>query len=243
MPGFTSTEFAHKAFLVDGSRTKQGNDVIIKGGQTTGWPASGGKRARAGTVVVKESGDGLYYLSDAADGAAAGDINTAAVVTSAEKPDADWASKILTWTLYLPNGLVQSGTVTLAAGDDTIAEVVTALNADAQFKDRFVASDAGASDLLVITSRLKGNVKAKMSMDLDTAYGTDDGSTSSAYASGVEADVRVIMQDRDLVDLDNASFDSHPVATITAGRFDESELANLSHEAKAILIARGSTFE
>lgn len=247
MAGFNSFELAHKAFLVDGSRTKQGSDIPIAGNQTTNYPASGGKRIPEGCLVVKESGDGLYYLADGADGASAGDINTAAVITSAEAPDAGWKSMSLTWNLYLPDGTNVSGTVALGGSDETIAAVVTALNADNGFNAHLVASDAGASDLLVITSRAKGRVRLRVLADLDTAFATDNGSTSSDEASGAEADYRVVTKQCDTVDLDGASFVS-VVPSLTAGRFDESEMwggaaATVPNEAKAVLIGRGSTFE
>lgn len=240
MAGFNESELAHRAFLIDGSRTKQGNDVIIKGGQTTNYPASGGKRIRAGTVVVKESGDGLYYLADGADGASAGDINTAAVIRSAEAPDGDWASKVLTWRVYYADGKTYGGTVTAGAADDTVAEFVTLLNANTAFGAHVVAS---ADTELVLTTVAKGIVRLYVSMNLDTAFATDDGSSSSDEQTGTEADYRVITQDRDLIDVDGASFDSRPVSTLLAGRFDESELSNLSDEARAVLQGRGSTFE
>jgi hypothetical protein len=138
---------------------------------------------------------------------------------------------------------VESSTVVASGGDEgSLAAWLTLLNADVAFRARMVAADDGSGKLRVTTLR-KGNVRLRLSLNLDTGYATDDGSSSSNEAAGTEADVRVIMQDRDLVDLDGASFDSRPVATIKAGRFDESELSNLSDEAKAILLGRGSTFE
>lgn len=244
MSGFHSTELTYPAYLIDSSRTMPGNDVVVAGGQVTDYPATGGKRLPPGAVVVLESGDGMYYLADGADGAAAGDINTPAVVTSAEDPDADWKDKILTWTIYPQTGLPISGTVAGSGNDDdTIAEWVALLNADPGFAAHLVASDSGAADLLVVTTRAKGKVKLRLSMDLDTAYATDDGASSSDEASGTEADYRVVCAHRDLVDVAGASFNSHPVPTITAGRFKTSELTHLSNEARAVLEGRGSTFE
>lgn len=232
-----------KAILRTGFRTIQGDDVVIAGGQTTDYPSTGGKRAPPGLVVVKESGDGKYYLASGADGVSAGDINVAAVVTSIEAPDADWKNKTLTWSIFYPDGTKETGTVLGGAGDDTIAEWVTVLMADAQFKERFIATDSGAADLLVITSRAKGNVRIRMSMDLDTAFATDDGASSSDSARGTQADYRVITQHRDLVGLDGLTRDSEFVPTLLAGDFDTSELTGLTDEARAVLEARGSTFD
>ena len=238
---FTSHSLTPVAFLRTGFRTVQGNDVVLAGGQVTDYPSAGGKRARAGTVVVKETGDGLYYLADGADGISAGDLNTAAVVTSVEAPDADWKSKTITWTLFADD-LEESGSVLLGAGDDTIAEVVTALNANAAFAARFVASDSGAGDLLVVTSLRKGKITIRLSADLDTVFASDDGATSSDEASGAEADYRVITEDRDLIDINGDDADSRLVPSLLAGDFFTANLSNLSNEAKAVLGGRDSSF-
>lgn len=232
-------QIRHKAGLIDSQRTVQGNDVRLKGGVETDFPADGDKVMPAFAVVVKKTADGLYYL---ANDDANGDRNTPAVVTSIEKPDADWKGKTITWTLYLPDGTVEEDSVLLGNDDDTIAEVVTALNGDDDFSDRFVASDSGAGDLLVITTKLKGRVGLKVSMDLDTAYETDAGATSYDTAEGAIADYRITAEQRQLVGIGGAARDSDPVPTFLAGHFKESELTGLTLEAKATFIGRGSIF-
>lgn len=239
MAGFNSYELTHKAFLLDSSRSKQGNDVVVKGNRTTDYPASGGKRLPAGAVVVKKTADGLYYL---ANDASNGDRNTAAVVNSAENPDNDWKDKTLTWHLYARDGSVHSGTVVASGGDENSAATwATLLNADLAFRSRFVASDVAG--VLRITALELGAIKIRMTLNLSTAYGTISGSDSYTEASGTDADYRVVTQHRDTVDLDGASFDTRPVPTLIAGRFDESELSFLTSEAKAVFQGRGSTFE
>lgn len=236
MAVFNEFSLAFPAFLVDGSRTKQGNDVILAGGQTiSGTPNF---RAPPGTVVVKESGDGLYYLADGADGASAGDINTAAVVTSLEAADTDWDGTDIGWAVYGPDGLIESGSITLAGTDDTTAEVVTALNANARFAEHLIASGSNGNPV-VITSRKKGLVTVRITQTvITTGYGA-----SGITAQGTEADYRVITQHADVKDLNGVSAASKPVASLTAGRFKESELLHLSNEARAVLRSRGSTFE
>lgn len=233
--GFYEHKLTHPAFLVDGQLTIQGNDVVVAGGQTTNYPATGGKQLAPGTVVVKESGDGLYYLADGADGASAGDLNAAAVVDSLEAPDADWKSKTITWTITYPDGLVATGTVAGGGSDETVGAFVTALNADASFRNHLIASDA---TVLRITSLVKGNVRLHVTSNLSTAYGA-----SGVEDDGAEADYRVVAQHGSLVDLSGASRNSDPVATLTRGKFRESELRNLSNEARAVLLGRGSLFE
>lgn len=249
MAGFENLASAHRAYLADGQRTVQGNDVCLAGNQTTNYPASGGKRVPEGCVVVKETGDGLYYLASGADGASAGDINTAAIVTSDEKPDGDWASKTFTWTLRV-GGMTFGGTIVAGGADDTIAEFVTLFNANAGFAQHAVASDSGAADLLVCTTRAKGDVTLTISEDVTghTAFGAAAASASGTTASGAQADYRVVTRETDTVDTAGVSRISDPVPTLTAGSFVTSEMwggtsATIPAEAKAVLIARGSTFE
>ena len=240
MAGFNDFSQALRAYLIDSSRSKPGSDVVVAGGQTTNYPATGNKRIRAGAAVVKESGDGLYYLASGADGASAGDINTVALVSSAEAPDGDWASKVVTWSVFYPDGSVVSDTVTLGAGDDTVAELVTALHANVNFRNHLLAT---ANTILEIRSLVKDAVRVRISVNLTTAYGTVSGSSSYTDGTGTQADYRVITQDRDLIDVNGTSAPSHPVSTLMAGRFDESEMSHLSNEARAVLQGRGSTFE
>lgn len=232
-------QLRHKKHLIDDQKKVQGNDIRLKGGVETDFPADGDKVMPAGAVVVKKTADGLYYL---ANDAANGDRNTPAIVTSAEKPDADWKDKTITWTLFHPDGSVEEGSVLLDNDDDTIAEVIAALEANVEFDARFTATDSGAGDLLVITTRKKGRVGLKVSIDLDTALATDDGATSSDEGEGAEADYRVVNEQRSLVSIGGAARDSDPVPTLLAGHFDESELTGLTLEAKAVLMGRGALF-
>lgn len=233
-------QFSHKKHLIDGQLSVQGNDVRLKGGVTTDFPVTDGKVMPAGAVVVRKTADGLYYLAN--DGAN-GDRNTAASVASIEAPDADWKDKTLTWEVTYPDGTSFAGEVPASGNDDdTIAEWVALLNADPGFGGHLVASDSGAGDLLVITTRAKGEVHLSVSMDLDTAFESDDGGTSSDEDDGTEADYRVTDQQRSLINMNGASRDSDPVPTLLRGHFDESELTGLTDEAKSVLKRRGSIF-
>lgn len=228
--------FRHKAFLLSDAKKVLGGEVRLKGGVQTDYPASGDKVMPAGAVVVKKTSDGLYYL--ATDGSN-GDRNAAAAISSLEKPDGDWKSKSITWAVTYPNGLTVGDTFAFASDMETIAAAVAALNADPAFSAHLTASDAGASDLLTITTKAKGKVHLALSSDLATIYG--DGVTLED--EGTEADYRVITEQRSLVSMTGAARDSDPVPGLKAGHFDESELTGLSDEAKYTLIGRGSIFE
>lgn len=224
----------HNTFLLSDARKVQGGSVRLKGGVTTNWPTTGGKVMPAGAVVVKKTADGLYYL---ANDAVNGDRNAAASVESLEKPDSDWQSKTITWTVTYPDGKVFGDTVALGATDDSIAEVVAALNGDPSFRAHLVASDSGADDLLVITTVAKGNVHLHVTSDLESAFGED-----GQEGVGSEADYRVVYEQRDLVGLNGAARDSDLTPTLLAGHFDESKLVGLTSEARAVLESRGSIF-
>lgn len=226
--------YRHKKFLVDSQLTLQGGDVRLKGGITTNYPQTGDKIMPQGAVVVKETGDGLYYLASGADGASAGDINTVAQVDSAEAPDSDWKSKTITWTVTYPWGEIVTGTVTLGTGDDTVNEVRDALNADTHFANHLLAA---SNTIVEITTRQKGAVHLLVTSNLATAFGA-----SGTEGEGTEADYRVITEQRSLVGVGGATRDSDPVPTLLAGHFDESELTGLTEEAKAVLQRRGSRF-
>jgi hypothetical protein len=114
-------------------------------------------------LVVGAAADGTYY-----DGASANVVaNVAAVVLSSEAPGAGWQSATI--TAAIP-GIGFAATVALGAADDTIAEVVAALNADAAFASHFVAADSGAADLVQITCLLTGH-RILITSSLSTAFG------------------------------------------------------------------------
>ena len=221
--------------LIDGSLTVQGTDVLMKSGQTSSLTPN--HRHPPGTVLVKESGDGLYYLAEAADGVSAGDINTVATVTSLEAADTDWDGTTITTQAFFPDGMSVTAPVVLGGADDSTSEVVTALNADAQFSKYFVASGLDAAPVVIVT-RAKGAVRLKVTQTvITTGYGA-----SGTEASGVVADVRVTAAFAELKDI-NAVAQNYAVPTYLVGKFDESRLTSLSDEARAILLSRGSRFE
>lgn len=237
--GFQSFQLDDVAYLVDGEGKKAGNDVLLASGQSSNLTPA--HRIPPGTVVVKRTSTGKYVFANDANG----DRCAAAAVTSIIAPGATWASKIITTTV---NG--KAAAVTLAGTDDTIGEVVTALNADAIFKQIAVASDAGASDFLTVTTLEKGaDVQLKVSMNLDTAFATDTGTDSEAEANGTDADYRVTGWWGELKDI-NAAAQDYMVPTLIAGKFRESVLgkdsasvSTLTAEAKRVLIRNGSRFE
>jgi hypothetical protein len=232
-PGFKSFSISDVAYLVDGQRTVQGSDVVMASGQASGITPD--HRHPPGTVVVKESGNGKYYLASGADGASAGDINTTASLVSDEAADTDWDGTTITAEVFYADGTTASAAVTLAGTDDSTSEVVTALNGNAAFANHFVASGADAA-VLTIASRVKGNVRIKVTSSLASAFGA-----SGKTASGTEADYRVTADFAELKTTEAVAQD-YAVPTLLAGHFRESALSGLTAEAKSVLLRRGSLF-
>jgi hypothetical protein len=226
--GFHSISLDYPAYQIDGKNELVGSDVHLAGDQATDYPDVGGKRVAPGTVVVKKDADGLYYL---ADDAANGDRNTAPSITSAGHADGNGVIKIV--------GNHGTISVTTATGTGTEANNATDLNADTAFKAHYIASSAGGE--LTIAARATGKDEwFYVHSDTMATAGLAEGDANAER--GTSADYRVVRAHRDTVDLSGASFVDRPVNTLLAGHFRESELRNLTQEAKAVLAARGSLF-
>lgn len=189
-------------------------------------PAS---RFRAGNVVILRTSTLRYVEANDTNA----DSMAAATVRSAEAPDADWQSATITVSADGQAVII----VTLGATDDTVAEVVTALNADAIFAANFIAADAGAGDEVDITALEGGAGKfILVESSLATAFGA-----AGTTGIGTDPDVRVMEEVVDLVDRDNVAINESGVASFV-GDYDESVLINLTDEAKAVLLRRGASF-
>lgn len=231
--GFSERSLTDKRFKLSGDLDKKGPVVLLAGGETSDLTDTA--EHPPGTVVVLDSDDDKAYRADSVNG---GDRHAAAEIRSAEAPDGDWASKTLAWSVYYPDGTVVGGAVAIAADDDSVDEVRDVLNADALFAAHLIAS---SDTQLVITSRAKGAVRVYVSLNLDTGFGTDDGSSSSAVAEGTEAKYFVTQHWAYLKDGNNDR--DYLVKTLRAGDFDTSELSGLTNEARAYLRSMGSQFD
>lgn len=189
---------------------------------------------RPGNTLIRNTSDGLWY-----DAASEGTQSAAAYVQSSEAPDADWQNATITLTI---DGL-DVVTVTLGAADDTIAEVVAALNAVEAFRAWAIASDSGAADLLVITLTRPGKrYHLKVTSSLATAFGA-----SGQTARGVDADWGVLVDYCDMLDGNAVAADQHGVTIARCGAFDESELiytgtSTLHQDFYRVMLERGAEF-
>lgn len=215
----------HAVLVQTGQKMKE---VLVDSGNVDSGstPTS---RIREGNVLVKRTSTGRYIEANDSNG----DRNLPPVVTASETADTDWDGETITLTV---NG-VAVVTVTLGGADDTDAEVVTALNANATFRAHAIATAAGSR--VVITGNKAGEGEyLKVTSSLATAFGA-----SGTEDSGSWADYGVLAKIVDL--LDEAAAASHSLAPIVyaRGRFKESLLVNLTADARAALIGRGCTFE
>lgn len=226
LPSLATLSQDFPKILIDGVGARNGADVIVASGQTDSG-SDPTTRIRAGRVLVKRTSTGKYELASSATG----DRCTPPVVTASETADADWASK----TITLKNNGATVATVTLGGSDDTDAEVVTALNANAPFRAHAIATAAGSR--VVITGLVGGAGESlEVTSNLTTAFGADGTSDS-----GEDADYRVLTDPVDLVSPTGAASDALG-SNLVAGHFDESELLGLTAEAKVVLSRRGSRF-
>lgn len=225
VPGFRSYSLDFPAFLVDGQLTVQGSDVLIASGQTSGITPT--HRIPPGSVVVKKTADGKYYL---ADDAANGDRNSAPTITSSGHADTLGALVIV--------GNHGTISVTTSTGTGTEAENVTDLNADTAFAAHYVAS-SGAGELTIAARA--GGAEEWFYIDATSADGFGLAEGDANKVEGADADYRVTAFHADTKDLEGTNIDAL-AANLTRGKFRESELSNLTGEAKAVLLRRGSEF-
>lgn len=224
VPGLQSVTQSRRRVRWNARGSDADRSIILDSGNTdTGsTPAT---RFREGNVVVYKTS--ITQFVEAND--STGDRNTQATVTAAETADSDWRGATITCKY---KG-VQITVVTLATTDDTDAEVVTALNADADFAAWFVASTV-ASRVTIKSLEAGADVHIEVTSSLSTAFGA-----SGTTAFGTDADYAITLADTDLVDSDGTAVDATVRAAVT-GDFDESNLVNLTAEARATLSRRGA---
>jgi hypothetical protein len=187
-------------------------------------------RIRAGNVMVYSTSLGKWVLTSNTTDA---DVATAADVAASETADADWQSKTI--SAYRNGALIV--TVTLGGGDDTDAEIVTALNGNAIFAANCIASASGSRVHVKLLNAAPGDVLTVTS-NLSTAFGANG--TSDA---GEEPEFRVLIDTGYVIDPVNkttAVDDEQRMAR--RGHFIEANLLGLTQVARAALIRQGCLF-
>lgn len=212
-------------------RGEAGLILTIKVDSTAEGAGSPSHRLAAGNVLATKS-DGKYIEADRYSELTA---VVAPTFVSAEVPDSDWAGKVV--KLYSDGAEVAS--VTLGGADDTLAEVVSALNGDASFAKHATAS---ADTNLRITSDFAGRGHSiGASINLTTGFATISGSSSYQSDAGSFPTYAITTEPLDLKDINGVAKDNGCSAAIS-GRFNTADLRNLTGQAKAALEKQGCVF-
>lgn len=236
LPSFSSVTKTSRRFLITDTLDVAGPDVVVDSGEAdsttpTSW-------LRPGTVLVKRTSTGKYIGADDSNA----DTFTQATVTSLEAADTDWDGTTVTIKI---NGITIT-TVVFAGSDDTTAECVTALNANAIFAANCIASGSNGNPVVIKALRPGADTTLTISSDLATAWGA-----SGTSATGTDPDVVVTTDWVALTDEFATAVDG-VVSTLRVGHFDESELIvsgtagsirTMAPVAYAVLAKRGSVFE
>lgn len=183
---------------------------------------------RKGNVVVMKTSDGEFVEANDA----AGDRSTPASITSVGHVDSDNA----TFKLVGNHGTI---TVSITSNAGSEADWVTDLNADAAFKAHYIASVSGTD--VKVESRNVGE-EEWFYVHTDTTAGAGFAEGEANAVKGATADYRVTGHMAKLVNGAGAAIDQEVLA-YKFGHFKESELINLTKEARAVLVQRGSLFE
>ena len=224
VPGIQESAKTHPNHL----RTSEGlvlSPYIVLDSGNTDSGSSPASMFRCGNVVVKRTSTGRFVEADDANG----DRNAAPSITSSGHADGNGVIAIV----YKGGSVIS---VTTSTGSGTEANHATDLNADAAFAALFVASSAGGE--LTITAKQAG-ADVYFYMDSTTMASAGFAEGEGNAVSGSDAEYLVTHSTVSLVD--NAGSAAHAEAEASwAGDYNSGNLINLTAEAKAVLLRRGS---
>ncbi len=227
LPWIFETTITPRKILIDESLSVRGEHITLDS-TVTDSGATPAHRIRPGNVVVLDTGDATYHeANDLANGDRNG--QPAAIVSAGH------ADTIGVIAVRGNHGLISTTTTT---GTGTEAENATDLNANAAFAAHYIASSGGGE--LTITARRPG-ADEWFYVDATTDALAAFAEGIANEVSGADADYRVVTEAGDLLDPD-AVAQNAPAVNLVRGYFDESQLVNLTAEAKEVLVRRGSIF-
>lgn len=232
LPALVATTLADRRILLDDIGRREGADITLDSTNTDAGSVPT-FRMRPGNVVVREAASGRYREANDA----LGDRNTPAAVTALVTGAV--AHQLAVITLSVDGG--PAFAVTLGAADDTDAEIAAALNANARFAGECIA-DVVAARVRIRTINAGSGKTLEVSDDVAAPDSLFGAAATPSRAFGADADYRVTADFADLEDENGAAIDA-PVKNFFAGHFDESNLINLTAEARAVLSRRGAHFE
>lgn len=226
IPSYSSVTVGERRVLADLLDLLPGKSVVLEAANrdTGNSPTT---RIRPGNVVTKRASTGEYVEATDANR----DVHAAPSITTSGHADGNGVIKLV--------GNHGTISVTTTTGAGTEANNATDLDADAAFARFYDASSAGGE--LTITARNVGPQEwFYMHSDTMATAGFAEGAENGAV--GTEPDVLVTAEEADVAD-ENGTAQSPTVQTFRRGHFVEANLINLTEEAKAVLLARGCTFE
>ena len=238
IPSYTSIERAGRRVLMDNVGLETDEVTIYQGADDAGAAEDGLFRAGNAVVEHEDSVDGSRFVeADHADRM----LSTPASVISSEIPDGDWADE----TITVQVDDTPAFDVVLGAGDDTLAEVIAALEADPQFAALCVAEDDGTGKLQIRTAGAGAHKSLKVTSTLATAFGA-----AGQNDTGTQPRAGVTLADCFLEMDDGTATDATAVVAIS-GHGDLSEilvggvagtLKTTSPDVYALLVRQGWRF-
>lgn len=223
LPGVSSVTITPRKVLLSELLTLD-KTVTLDSGNTDS-SATPTYRLRPGNVVALRTSTGRYVEANDANA----DTGTAPAITTGGHTDGNGVIKLV--------GNHGTISVTTTTGSGTEANNATDLNADASFAAYYTASSAGG-ELTITANRAAADEWFYIHSDtMATAVfseGIDNGST------GADPEIGVVLEAGDL-EYDGTAQHAPAVIAIR-GHFDESQLINLTGQAKEVLVRRGSIF-
>lgn len=228
LPSKVENTLSDAVIHIDPTGYEAGPDATIKS-TVVDSGASPTTTIRKGCVIVKESGDNLYYLADDTNDGAHGDRDLPPSIPALEAADTDWDGT--TVAIIDEGGVTQ--TVTFAGSDDTNAECIAAINAQT---DGILADESGGL-IRVRTTQGGAHKHLSVTSSLATAFGA-----AAVTARGSDAEYLVTEEEISMVDPHSLAVANRPVRTSRKAFYDESELKHTTVEALAALRRNGSRF-
>ena len=227
IPGITSQEQVRVQVRLTGFGADVAKAITVDSGNTdagatpTNW-------IRPGAVLGLVTSTGRYVEANDS----AGDRCTPATITSSGNTDtADGTVKLV--------GNHGTITVTISTGSGTEADVATDLNANAIFAAHYVATSA-AGEVTIASLNVGAEEWFYIHTDTTASVGFAEGPDNGV--KGADADYVVCDETVDLKDRNGVACHAYAVGFVR-GVFKESNLRQLTKEARAVLIRNGSIFK
>jgi len=225
--GLASVKLADRRILITPNLSEGWHRTIVSEKTNVDGGSTPNTLLRPGNVLLYDAATGKYF-----DDAVSGDLSTQAQVDGTHT--ANWASKNVTLEI---DG-VPVITFALSAGANVLATAVSDLNANGTFRAHAIASNPSGSTIRVKSIRMGAEVHMKLSGDHADVFG---GAAGTA-ARGTDGDYVVTLEYASELNPVGVSADAK-VHVVGRGHFDESNLINLTADAKRVLLKRGSRFE